>query len=306
MKVIITGASGFLGRNLLQRLEGAGYEYTALSSKDADLTKQGSLDRFNSDKYDRIYHLASWTEAGDFCLHHPGEQWVINQLINTHVLQWWSQHQPQAKLISIGTSCSYACEDNLVEERYLYGEPFKDLYAYAMTKRMLLVGQKALQKQYGLRYLTVIPSTLYGPGYHTHGKQMHFIFDLIRKVLEHKNFSKDIILWGDGYQRREVVYVNDFTDALLLLDQKVENDVVNVGMGKDYSIRDFARMICEIVGVDPELIVYDTSKYVGAKSKILNNVKLDLLLPDRKTTSLGEGLAATIAWMERDMFDAGP
>ena len=137
MKVIVTGASGFIGKSLYKKLIADGFEVIGLSSLDADLTKTGSLDKYSNIKFDRIFHLAAWTQAGDFCLSHSGDQWIINQQINTNVLQWWKNSQPQAKLISFGTSCSYPETGVLTEERYLCGSPVDGLYAYAMTKRML-------------------------------------------------------------------------------------------------------------------------------------------------------------------------
>ena len=298
MTDIVTGASGYLGRRLTHRFDEMDRDYVGLSSRDADLTFQESLLPYNTVKYDRIFHLASWTQAGDFCLYHRGEQWLINQQINTTVLSWWQKHQPQAKLVSIGTSCSYPVGSDHREELYLDGTPIEDLFTYAMTKRMLLIGQQSLNKQFGLRYLTVVPSTLYGPGYEQTNKQAHFIFDLIRKILRHKHFGEDVILWGDGSQRREVVFIDDFVGTMLELDAKVENEVVNIGAGEDHSIREFAELICDIAGVNESDIQYDPAQYVGAKVKSLNNAKLDMLLPERPTIALREGLSRTITWME--------
>jgi GDP-L-fucose synthase len=298
MNVLVTGGTGFMGRFLCPALRARGWDVTALGSKDADLTRPGSLDRFDHARFDKVFHLASWTQAGDFCLHHPGEQWIMNQQINTNVLGWWAAHQRQAKFISIGTSCSYPVDLPMEEDNYLKGTPFKDLYTYAMTKRMLLVGQTALRQQYSLNHLTVVPSTLYGPDYHMDGKQLHFIFDLVRKILAYKHSGTPVVLWGDGHQRRELVYVDDFIEALLALDQNVSNDVVNIGAGEDHSIRDFAALICRIAGVDAGVITYDTGKYVGARSKVLSNKKLDALLPGRRRTTLEQGLKQTIQWME--------
>ncbi|MGK7958009.1 MAG: NAD-dependent epimerase/dehydratase family protein, partial [Crocosphaera sp.] len=186
MKILITGASGFLGTNLCSQLETQGHDIIKLNSKNCDLTQPDSLLNFNHVNYDQIYHLAAWTQAGDFCLYHPGEQWIINQQMNTHVLTWWQKHQPQAKFICMGTSCAYDPDLPLVEENYLTGMPISSLFTYAMTKRMLYAGLLALNKQYGLKYLCLVPSTLYGTGYHTDGRQMHFIFDLIRKIIRGK------------------------------------------------------------------------------------------------------------------------
>src|SRR5262249_60334670 len=144
---LVPGGPGFRGTALGPRLRDAGHEVAGLGSRQCALTVAGSLDAFNGRRYDQIYHLAAWTQAGDFCLHHPGEQWIRNQQINTHVLAWWQRHQPQAKLIAMGTSCAYAPDSELTEDNYLAGEPIDSLYTYAQTKRMLYVGLHALHRQ---------------------------------------------------------------------------------------------------------------------------------------------------------------
>jgi GDP-L-fucose synthase len=300
MKTLVTGATGFLGGLLTSKLEADGHNVVAISSKIADLTKADSLDQFNNQKFDIIYHLAAWTQAGDFCLYHPGEQWIINQKINTNVLSWWNQSQPQAKLITIGTSCSYAPDMELKEENYLSGTPIDSLYTYAMTKRMMQVGLQSLNKQFGRTWLTVVPSTLYGLNYHTDGRQMHFIFDLIRKIIRGKEYGEKVALWGDGHQRREIVYIDDFIDILFKLTGKINNEIINIGAGEDNSIRVFASKICAFVGYDFSSIYFDTSKYVGAKSKCLNVQKLKNLLPDQKMVPLEQGLRKTIEWFYKE------
>ena len=97
MNVLVTGGTGFLGSALMRRLCADGHTVTALGSREADLTQAEPLVGFANEQFDIIYHLAAWTQAGDFCLKHPGEQWVKNQQINTNVLAWWQRHQPQAR-----------------------------------------------------------------------------------------------------------------------------------------------------------------------------------------------------------------
>lgn len=300
MKIIVTGATGFLGTTLCQRLEQAGHFVTRLGSRDADLRQRGSLDR-HKESYDQIYHLAAWTQAGDFCLKHPGEQWIINQLMNTHVLEWWQRQQPQAKLITMGTSCSYSPDLPLTEENYLKGTPIDSLFTYAHTKRMLLVGQMALQKQYSLNWLTLVPSTLYGPGYHTDGRQMHFIFDLIRKILRAKLYGEPVVLWGDGQQCRELVFVDDFVSHAIRLADLSSNEIVNIGAGEEFSIRFFAEQICQIVGYDFSRIQFDTSRYVGARSKCLDVSKLRSYTGEIQTRALRDGLQLTVEWFRQHM-----
>jgi len=296
VKIVVTGATGFLGNTLCAALEAQGHELARLNSKNCDLTQPDSLDQFNSQTYDQIYHLAAWTQAGDFCLYHPGEQWIINQKINTNVLTWWQTRQPQAKLICIGSSCAYAPEYELVEEKYLVGLPIESLFTYAMTKRMLYVGLLALHKQFGLKYLCLVPSTLYGPDYHTDGRQMHFIFDLIRKIIRGKIYGEPVILWGDGNQSRELVFIDDFVKVAIHLATTLDNELINVGAGEEFTIRYFAKKICEKIRYDYHAIQYDTSRYVGAKSKCLVVKKLRKHIPDLVLTPLDVGLARTIDW----------
>ena len=296
MSIFISGGGGYLGSELRRILHGRGYAFVAPRASECDLTKADSLTRWSDMKFDLIYHLAAWTQAGDFCLRHPGEQWVINQQINTNMLAWWQAHQPQAKLVFMGTSCAYAPGPALLEEDYMVGEPIDSLYTYAMTKRMLLQGARAIHKQFGLRWFCAVPSTLYGPGYHTDGRQMHFIFDLVRKIIRGKEFGEPVVLWGDGRQTREVVYTEDFVSALLALVDIVDSDLVNIGAGQEFTIREFVAQICDIVGFSPYLIEYDPARYVGAKSKLLAIGKLQRLLPAYKPTPLSIGLQRTVEW----------
>lgn len=279
MKAFVTGGGGFLGQTLVPALRKAGFDVTAPSSKECNLCNAGSLGLIEG-KFDYIFHLAAWTQAGDFCLRHPGEQWVINQQINTNVLAWWKEAQPQARTVLMGTSCSYDPTLPLIEDNYLRGEPISSLYTYAMTKRMLHVGALALRKQFGLKFVTMVPSTLCGPYYHHDGRQMHFIYDVVRKILEAKATGTPALLWGDGSQRRELVHVEDFVAAMLTLagDDRLVGEVVNLGAGRDYSIRDFAAEVCRQVEAAESLLSFDVSRYVGARSKVLDITKISKLM----------------------------
>lgn len=298
MKIFVTGGAGFLGQELVRNLVAGGYDVDHPTSNQCNLLHGEALSTYSKVKYDRIFHLAAWTQAGDFCLRHPGEQWVHNQLINTNLISWWRTKQAEAKLICMGTSCAYPVNMELQESNYMTGEPIESLYTYAMTKRMLYQGVRAMELQYKMKWLCAVPSTLYGPGYHTDGRQMHFIFDLIRKILRGKYLGEQVTLWGNGHQRRELVHVRSFVRVLLGLADNVENQLLNIGAGEDHSIREFAGHICRLVDFDPDQIRYDTTKYVGAESKILSIRKISELVPDyeAKLISLEAGLKETIDW----------
>ena len=295
MKIFVTGGSGFLGQHLVRRLREAGHEVISPSSAVCDLRDPASLLNF-TEPYELIYHLAAFTQAGDWCLYHSGEQWLVNQQINTSVLNWWHELHPATKMIAIGTSCSYAAGTHLIETDYMVGQPIESLYTYAMTKRMLLQGLRAIAQQYDSNFLYVVPSTLYGAGYHRDGRQMHFIFDLIRKILRGKEFGDKVTLWGDGYQNREVIHVDDFISNLFTLVELDARDIFNLGSGEEFNIRHFAKKICQVIGYDFELIDFDDKRYVGARNKMLNIEKAKHYMGDYAVRDLESGIFEVVRW----------
>lgn len=298
MKIFVTGGTGFLGSKICNQLISKGHEVIAPSSRECNLLEERSLSKFTAEKYDQIFHLAAWTQAGDFCLKYPGDQWIKNQKINTNLLAWWSEEQSCAKLVFMGTSCAYSPEFVLSENNYMKGEPIESLYTYAMTKRMLLQGARALESQKKLKWLCAVPSTLYGAEYHLDGRQMHFIFDLIRKILKGKKFGDEVVLWGDGYQKREIIHVNDFINNLIDINNKISNEIINIGAGSERTIREFASEICKIVGYDESKIIYDTGRYVGSKSKLLETKKIEKHIKNYRDAliPLEKGLTEVVDW----------
>lgn len=267
MKILITGNTGFLGRHLVKSL--FNHELHFSNTKAASLSSLENLaTAFSNIEFDLIFHLAVKTEAGDYCLTHQGDQWIQNQIINTTMLQYWKEFQPQAKMIAFGTSCSYPENIEMREDNYLAGPPESFLETYAMTKRMLLYGLQALHNQFGMKYLYLIPSTLYGPEFDVGDK--HFIFDLMRKI---KNDSK-IVLWGDGEQRRELIHVRDAISIIMKLVESKQEGIFNLSSSNDMSIKEYAQIICDIVGRNSQDIEYDQTKYVGVKKRKLINEKM--------------------------------
>tara|TARA_R110002020_G_C16187159_1_gene765258 strand:+ start:243 stop:1154 length:912 start_codon:yes stop_codon:yes gene_type:complete len=293
-EILITGATGFLGRHLTQALQNENFKITISNSKVNSLDNISNLKGLE-ETFDYIFHLAAVTKAGDYCLRHQGDQWISNQKINTNILDYWKNYQPQAKMICMGTSCSYSPDLPMVESNYLKGEPEEGLYTYAMTKRMLLTGLQSIGKQYGLKWLYFIPSTLYGPDFELDDN--HFIFDLIRNCYNAKHKGDRFVIWGDGNQRRELVYVKDAVNIMLSLLQE-ENQIFNIASGKDYSINEFSKKVCELIGYEYNKVERDLSKYVGVKEKLIDTKKtqkaLDECLVAPATTPLEKGLKTAI------------
>jgi GDP-L-fucose synthase len=158
-----------------------------------------------------------------------------------------------------------------------------------------------LGRQHGLRWLYLVPSTVYGPGYHTDGRDLHFVYDLARKIVRGKRFGDDVVLWGDGSQRRELVHVDEVVHAVTALPEVAQGEVVNLGAGEDHSISEIASLLCEIADYPIEQVRFDPDRFVGARDKVLSTTRLDMLLPDRPRVPLRDGLAQVVTWVEANL-----
>lgn len=303
MNAIITGNTGYLGKALQRSLEYQNWNVIGLNSKFGNLLEHtpetiamfvNMHENFvPTEEVDVIFHLAAVAKAGDWHLTHKGEVWEQNQRINTTILEFWRLHCPQAKMIAMGTSCSYDPTLPLKEENYLKGYPDEGLSTYAFTKRMLLVGLKSYSEQYGLKFNYLIPSTIYGPDFAENDS--HFIFDLIKKIYAGTIIGSPVELWGDGNQKRELIYISDVVRAINEATF-MENQVFNIGFGMEYSIKTYANIISKYLHYDEKKIIFNKDKYVGVKSKLLDITHAQSLIPSyrEQLTGLIPGIEQTI------------
>ena len=284
--ILITGSTGFLGRHLVRKLNQLDYNIIEINS--TNFSKIWELEK-NSINF--IIHLAVKTAAGGYCKTHPGEQWIINNNINSEILTYWLNNQPNSHMITFGSSCSYNADVVKSENNYLKGEVEEGYEVYGNLKRNLLIGLKALNQEFGMTYNYFIPSVFYGPDYDLNDK--HFIFDLIRKITNAKNGGAPVILWGDGTQERELIYISDAVDIIIqsITNKYIIKNICNLSSGNIYSLKTYAKTICNIVDYDYNLIKWDSNAFVGAKSKKLINTHfknfkfMDLKLGLNKTIS---------------------
>ena len=289
MKILITGSTGFVGRHLIKKLKD--HEVTEINS--SNFTSMWSLE---NNSYDVIIHLAVKTAAGGYCQEHPGEQWIINSSINADMLAYWAQYQQRATMITFGSSCGYSNSEVKSEENYLKGEVEEGYEVYGNIKRNLLIGLNALNKEFAMDSYYLIPSVFYGPDYDINDK--HFIFDLIRKIVTAKNGGEEVVLWGDGNQERELIYIEDAIELIIAcMDNPEAPKMFNLSSGKTHTLKEYAQIICDIVGYNFNLVKWDTNAFVGSPSKKLINTHLQ----DYKFTQLRTGLEKTIKYYENSI-----
>jgi GDP-L-fucose synthase len=295
VRTLVTGGGGFLGSHLVNRLREQGGDPFVARRADFDLTRWDDAERLFADaRPELVFHLAA--EVGGIGANraNPGRYWYANLMMGAHVLELARQHGT-AKVVLAGTVCAYPKHTPVPfhEDELWNGYPEETNAPYGVAKKSILVGAQSYREQYGTNAIFLLPANLYGPGDNFHPTNAHVIADLIRKMHES---PEAIVLWGDGSPTREFLYVEDAAEAFVLAAEHYDGQKpVNIGAGKEISIRDLAELVAELTGFAGE-IRWDESMPNGQPRRALDASKAAELFGFRAQTALREGLAQTIAW----------
>ena len=291
-RVYVAGNTGLVGSAIVRMLHWKGYTNILSSpSKSWDLRNQMDVERFfrvNEPEY--VYLAAAKVGGIGANAYYPGHFIYDNLMIQTNVIHAARKFGVK-KLLFLGSSCIYPkfAEQPITEDQLLGGhlEPSNDAYAIAKIAGIKMC--QAYRKQYGFNAISLMPTNLYGPNDNYDLDSSHVLPAMIRKFHEAKD---KVTLWGDGSAMREFLYVDDLAEAAFkcMVDYDSE-DIINVGTGKDITIKDLAETIADVVGFKGE-IVWDTSKPNGTPRKVLNVDKIKSLGWKSKV-SLREGIQKT-------------
>ena len=295
MRALVTGGGGFLGSHLVERLQAAGGDVFVARKADYDLTHWDDAERlFEDAEPDVVFHLAA--EVGGIGANraNPGRYWYANLIMGAHVLELARRHDV-AKVVLAGTVCAYPKHTPVPfhEDELWNGYPEETNAPYGVAKKSILVGAQSYREQYGTNAIFLLPANLYGPRDNFHPTNAHVIADLIRKMHES---PEEVVLWGDGSPTREFLYVEDAAEAFVLAAERYDGEEpVNIGAGKEISIRELAELIAELTGFTGE-IAWDESMPNGQPRRSLDASRAKELFGFEARTSLREGLERTIAW----------
>jgi GDP-L-fucose synthase len=280
-RIYVAGHGGLVGGAIVRRLEKAGYENLILRThNEMDLTRQAAVEAFfEKERPDYVFLAAA--KVGGILANStfPADFIYQNLQIETSIIHAAHVYDVK-KLLFLGSSCIYPkhCPQPMKEEHLLSGYLESSNEPYAVAKIAGIKMCQAYNRQYGTRFISLMPTNLYGPGDNFDLKTSHVLPALIRKFHEAKVAgSPSVEIWGTGNPRREFLHVDDLADAcLFLMNHYEESEIVNVGVGKDLSIRDLAEEIAEVVQFEGELI-FDTAKPDGTPLKLLDVSKLTAL-----------------------------
>jgi GDP-L-fucose synthase len=308
-RIYVAGHGGLVGSALVRTLTATGYtNLITRTHAELDLTNQAAVQAFFDRERPEYVFLAAAKVGG---IHanatYPAEFIHQNLAIQTNVIHE-SWRTGVERLLFLGSSCIYPrdCPQPIKEEYLLTGPLEPTNRPYAVAKIAGIEMCRAYNRQYGTKFLAVMPTNLYGPGDNYHPENSHVIPALIRRFHEAKvRGDAEVVVWGTGTPRREFLYSDDLADACLFLmnledkgfialtDEKSPScrpPLINIGFGEDWAITDLARLIQRAVGYDGAL-AFDASRPEGVPRKLLDNRRMSGL-GWRPTTSLAIGLKA--------------
>jgi GDP-L-fucose synthase len=298
-KIFIAGHRGMVGSALVRRLEAE--RFTNLLTRDRshlDLSDESAVAKFFAEARPDIVILAAANVGGikannDF----PVEFLLDNLRIQNNVIR--SAYQTGVrKLLFLGSSCIYPklAPQPIPESALLTGPLESTNEPYAIAKIAGIKLCQAYTREYGTNFISVMPTNLYGPNDNFDLETSHVLAALLRKAHEAKSRNENkLIVWGTGKPRREFLHVDDLAAACLLLLEKYDSaEIINIGSGEDVTIRELAKLVCDVVGFDGEL-VWDKTKPDGTPRKLLDVTRIRVL-GWQPTIPLRKGIEQTHEW----------
>lgn len=299
-RIMITGGSGFLGSHVVEHFNSKGYsELIIPRSGQYDLRNQSvTFSLVKDTKPDIIVHLAASVGGIEANRKNPGTFFYDNATMGIHLMEAARLAQVE-KFVGCGTICSYPKYGMipLKEEALWDGYPEETNAPYGLAKKMLLVQSQAYREQYGFNSIYLLPVNLFGPRDNFDLESSHVIPALIRKCLEAKEqHQSQVKAWGTGNATREFLYVEDAAEAIVLATEQYNGrEPINIGTGREISIRALMEMIAEKTGFSGE-IVWDNNKPDGQPRRCLDVTKSQENFGFVSKTTLEEGLQNTIDW----------
>ena len=280
-KIYVAGHRGMVGSAIVRELEKKGYtNIITRTSKELDLRRQDQVEAFFQAEQPEYVFLAAAKVGGIMAnSKHPADFMYDNMILEMNVIHSAYENQVK-KLMFLGSSCIYPrlAPQPMPESCLLTSALEQTNEAYALAKISGLKYCEYLNKQYGTDYISVMPTNLYGPNDNYHPEHSHVLPALIRRFHEAKeNKLKEVVIWGTGTPLREFLYVDDLAEACVYLMNTYSGDeTVNLGTGKEVTIKELAETVKEVVGYEGNLS-FDTTKPDGTPRKLLDVSKLETL-----------------------------
>jgi len=286
-RIYVAGHTGMVGSAIVRALKAQGYENVLTHPVRLDYQSE-TVDAFDEMMPEFVFMAAAKVGGIQANMATPADFIEQNLHIQTHVIESARAYEVK-KLLFLGSSCMYPrdCPQPMREDMLLSGLPEPTNRAYAIAKIAGMEMCCAYAQQYGCKFFTVIPCNVYGPRDHYEPERAHVIPALIRKAAE-----GNMTAWGSGDARREFMHVDDLADACLFLMEHYEGNAINVGAGKDCSIRWLAQRIAMMSGRKDDF-TFDESQPSGAAQKLLDVSRINALGWKAKI-GLEEGLRRTI------------